>query len=211
VSADPEALRRFGPDFVEVMRARWQSRRAMDRPLTYDIAVKDEYQSWRVWLDEQLAVLPEATAATIARKVWQEEHFWPCIMELATGAGLRALGLEVAYERAWDGLTPDWTVLSAEGKPTCFIEVHTDSPPSETNGQIRAWRELGRRISEIPVSVVLILRSPGQPPEPPTAGQAKKIAESLRRHLLQLGSSYHLKAWGYEFVVLRNGMGRPVA
>jgi hypothetical protein len=208
VSTDPTSSR-FGPDFVEAMRTRWEGRRAVERPLTYQNAVEDEFRPWREWLDEQLAVLPESTAAKIAKRVWQDEGFWPSIMELATGAGLRALGLEVVYEQVWDGLTPDWTIL-ADGKPSCFVEVHTDSPPSNTNGQIRAWRELGRRISDIPVSVVLVVRSTKQPPEPPTAGKAKKIAESLRKQLLQLGSSMSLHAWGYEFVVLRDGRGNPI-
>ncbi|HEY5986686.1 MAG TPA: hypothetical protein VIV12_09955, partial [Streptosporangiaceae bacterium] len=84
------------------------------------------------------------------------------MFELATGAGLRAAGLNVAYDREYDNdLTPDWTVLSDRGDPVCLVEVHTHSPPKETFGQMRAWHGLVQRIRNIPVSVVLVLASQG--------------------------------------------------
>jgi hypothetical protein len=83
----------------------------------------------------------------------------------------------VAYERDWEGRTPDWTVLSDNDKPLDFVEVHTDQPPSSTFGQVRAWHGLVERIKAVPVSVVLQLASDGEPVSPPDAGTAKKITQ----------------------------------
>ena len=87
------------------------------------------------------------------------------------------------YEEEWDGLSPDWTVLSDSGKPLAFVEVHTDMPASDTFGQMRAWHGLVERIKEIPVPGLLQLAStkPVSPPDPRTA---KKISQDLRRELL---------------------------
>jgi hypothetical protein len=47
-----------GPDFVAAHRRRYGNRPARQRQLTYDIAVLDEYASWRDWVDQELALLP---------------------------------------------------------------------------------------------------------------------------------------------------------
>ena len=143
--------------------------------------------------------LRQFTAATIAGKMWNEDHFWPCIFELAAGAGLRALGLTVAYERTWDGLTPDWTILSPDDGPLCFVEVHTDAPPQQTHSHIRRWHDLARRIREIPVPVTLVLEAAGAPPVPPDSGQAKKVAAGLRKQLFGLGTRDKVSSYGYTF------------
>jgi hypothetical protein len=91
--------RRFGPDFVAEHRRRYGKRPPEGRQLTYDIAVEDEYTPWRAWLDDQLDRLPVRDADAMAGKLWLDEHFWAVIFELATGAGLRAAGLDVTYER----------------------------------------------------------------------------------------------------------------
>ncbi|WP_245728046.1 hypothetical protein [Streptomyces vietnamensis] len=55
-----QSLRRFGPQFVAEQRHRYGKRPPENRMLSYDLAVLDEYEPWRIWLDEQLALLPEA-------------------------------------------------------------------------------------------------------------------------------------------------------
>lgn len=200
--------RRFGPESVEAHRRRYGNRPAQQRQLTYDIAVLDEYASWRDWLDEQLALLPPHKADELVRKWPLDEHFWPVIFELATGAGLRAAGLNVAYDREYDDdLTPDWTVLSDSGDPVCLVEVHTHSPPKETFGKMRAWHGLAHRIKEIPVSVVLVLASRGGPIRPPTPQIAKKIAQDLRLELLRPGHGPAFTSHGYTFQVLADPAG----
>lgn len=131
MTAESSRPRRFGADFVEAHRHRYGKRPPQDRQLTYDIAVQDEHAAWRQWLDDQLALLPDQASEALANKVWLDEHFWPVNFELATGAGLRAAGLRTVYEEAWDGLSPDWTVLSDSGTPLAFVEVHTDMPAPE--------------------------------------------------------------------------------
>jgi len=201
-------VRRFGPDFVEDQVRRFGRRPAEQRQLTYDIAVQDDYEPWRAWLDEQLALLPENEADTLARKIWLDEHFWAVITELAAGAGLRDAGLEVAYERPWDGgLTPDWTVLSDRGEPAAMVEVHTDSPSRDTYGQMRAWHGLVQRIRQIPVSVVLTLAATGSPVLPPDPHTAKKIFQDLRRELMQPWRRAYFHSHGYTFLVMADPAG----
>jgi hypothetical protein len=158
----------LGPDFVEEHRRRYGKFPPEQRQLTYDIAVNGEYGPWRQWLDDQLALLRRPAAEAMIRRIWLDEHFWPVNFELAAGAGLRAAGLDVAYEQDWGGATPDWTVLSPGGKPLAFVEVHTDQPPSGTFSQMRAWHGLVERIKNIPVGVVLHL-APSRTPVPDTA------------------------------------------
>ena len=202
--------RRFGPDFVAEYRRRFGKRPPEQRRLTYDIAVSDEHARWRQWLDDQLLLLPARAADAMARRVWLDESFWPVNFELAAGAGVRAAGLRVGYEQAWDGVTPDWTVLSYEGKPLAFVEVHTDQPPSQTFGQMRAWQGLVERIKGIPVPVVLQLAST-HPVQPPDAGTAKKIAQDLKNKLLTQPWATVFQSHGYTFLVMgdRRRGGQP--
>jgi hypothetical protein len=169
--------RRFGPDFVMEQRRKFGKRPPEQRQLTYDIAVNDDCAPWREWLDDQLARLPGRIADAMARRIWPDEHFWPVNFELAAGAGLRAAGLTVSYEQDWDGVTPDWTVLSEAGKPQAFVEVHTDQPPHETFGQMRAWHGLVERIKAIPVAVVLQSRQ--------EAGRSHRQTQAPRRGSLR--------------------------
>jgi hypothetical protein len=193
--------RRFGPDFVREQRRRFGNRPPEQRQLTYDIAANDEYAHWRLWLDKQLWLLPAPIADKLAGKIWLDEHFWPVIFELATGAGLRAAGLAVAYEMDVDGLTPDWTVLGGDGRPEAFVEVHTGQPPAQIFGQMRAWHGLVERIKKIPVSVVLQLAAKG-PVSPPDAGTAKKIAWDLENKLIREPWANMFLSQGYRFLVM---------
>jgi hypothetical protein len=180
--------RRFDMDFVRLHQERYGKRPPEQRPLTYDIAVEDTYADWRAWLDDQLGLLDQHAADRQAGKVWLDESFWTVLFELAAGAALRNQHFNVAYERNWDGLTPDWTVMSADGRPLCFVEVHTDSPTQETYGEIRAWHGLAARIRDIPAPVILRLVSFGEPVSPPDARTAKAIVRDLRRLLTYPGS-----------------------
>lgn len=203
MNSQSNVSRRFGPEFVAEHKRRYAKRPPEQRQLTYDIAVDDEYATWRQWLDHQLALLPAKTADALARRIWLDEHFWPVNFELAAGAGLRAAGLRVAYEHGWDGLTPDWTVLSDEDKPLAFVEVHTDQPPANTFAQMRAWHGLVERIKAIPVPVVLQVASQGNGPiPPPDAGTAKKIARELHSQLVKFPWPTVLFSQGYRFHVM---------
>jgi hypothetical protein len=201
VKAQSVGSRRFGQEFVSDYRRMVGKRPPEQRQLTYDIAVNAEYEPWRQWLGEQLELLPAKAAEAMTRRLWLDEHFWPVNFELATGAGLRAAGYTVAYEHAWNGATPDWTVLSSAGQPEAFVEVHTDQPPMATFGQMRAWHGLVERIKRIPVPVVLQLASRG-PVEPPDAGTAKKIAQDLHKQLIQQPWANMFLSHGYRFLVM---------
>jgi hypothetical protein len=201
VSEYSEAKRRFGPDFVAEHRRRYGKRPPEGRQLTYDIAVDDEYALWRQWLDDQLDRLSARDADAMARRIWLDEHFWTVIFELAVGAGLRAAGLDVVYERTWDGVSPDWTVLSEAGEPVAFVEVHTDDPPQRTFAQMRAWHGLVERIKKIPVPVVLQLAPTGGPISPPDAGTAKKIAQDLHTQIVRNPTASVFRSSGYTLLV----------
>lgn len=181
----------------------------MQRELSYDIQVQDEYAPWRVWLDEQLAQLPEKKANTLAGRLWRDEFFWSVIFELAAGAGLRRAGFAVAYEQPVDGggLTPDWTVMTPDGRPLLLVEVHTDDPAKDTFARMRGWHHLVEAIKKIPVSVVLQLAGTEGPPTPPDAGTAKKISAELQEQLLSVWNwnqqtPIKVSSHGYTFMVM---------
>src|SRR2546430_6317398 len=132
-------------------------------------------------------------------RLWQEQHIWPCTLELATGAWLRSAGYAVAYEHKWDGLTPDWTVLGDAGRPVAFVEVHTDEPRQGVYGRVRAWSYLVQRIAEIPAPFVLTLIAPKRHLKPPDAKTAKKIARDLRSVLLHIPVRSLISSSGYTF------------
>src|SRR5688500_5684774 len=126
---------RLGSEFVAAFAARDGARKPEARALTFDLAVKPEYEHWRVWYDRQLTLLPDAVANELMRKLWLDESFWPVTFELAAGAALRGYGCEVEYEREYPGrLTPDWTVLDADSTPLAIVEVVTDQPANTTFG-----------------------------------------------------------------------------
>ena len=191
----------FGTDFVAAHRRKYGDRSPERRDLTYDIAVEDEFAPWRRWLDEQLALLPAKDAVALARKIWLDKDFWTVIFELATGAALRAAGHVVAYERKWNGLGPDWTVLGEDDQPLCFVEVHTDNPTDGTFARMKAWHALVERVRQIPVGVVLQLAT-GSPVGPPDAGTAKTIARELHEQLLQGTTRAAFSSCGYTFHVM---------
>jgi hypothetical protein len=203
VTAQSSRIRRLGPEFVAEHRRRYGKRPPECRQLTYDIAARDDYAPWRQWLDDQLALLSGQTSEALARKVWLDEHFWTVNFELAAGAGLRAAGLSVAYEQAWDGVSPDWTVLSEQAEPLAFVEVITDMPSQETFAQMRAWHGLVERIKEIPVPVMLcgVARRAGPAAGCPAAGQqggrdghAAGAADAMGDHRAQAAAASKSRA-----------------
>ncbi|MBQ0896257.1 hypothetical protein KBX37_24720 [Micromonospora sp. U56] len=206
-----EDRRRFGQSFVQRHRATYGNRAPERRPLTYDIAVEDNFEPWRQWYEEQLALLPQTQADELAGKLWLDRHFWPVTFELAAGAAIRRAGYTAVYERDHDGLTPDWTAVNPDGTAAFILEVHTDQPPTRTFERIRGWKALEQRIATIPVGVVLRLhdRRPVAP-EPPDAGTAKKIVRELRARLLDSPGTAVIQAHGYTFTVVAGRFG-PIA
>ncbi|GAA1922848.1 hypothetical protein [Streptantibioticus ferralitis] len=202
MSEEASPGRRFGTEFVRAQRAQHGKKTPEQRELSYDIAVNDEYAPWRDWLDEQLALLSKAEADALAGKLWYDEHFWAVINELAVGCGLRAAGLEIVYEQRWGTQTPDWTVLAPDGQPACLVEVHTDSPTKETYGQMRAWSGLAMRLRTIPVPIVLTLAPMDTPPVPPSPQEAKKIAQYVRREIMQPWRRNYFTCLSYTFLVM---------
>lgn len=197
-----QPARRFGPRFVAEQRHRYGKRPPEQRMLSYDVAVLEEYEPWRIWLDEQLDLLPEALAATFAANLWRDQNFWPYVMELATGAALRQRGFGVEFERQWGSQTPDWTVIDERGAPVALVEVLTHSPQKGTFAKMKAWHALVERLKQVPVPVVLTVGGDhSRPLGAPDARTAKRIAQDLRRALL---SPLHLtvfRSQGYTFLL----------
>ncbi|AYV32873.1 hypothetical protein EES41_39565 (plasmid) [Streptomyces sp. ADI95-16] len=127
---------RFGPRFVAEQQRRYGKRPPENRMLSYDLAVLEEYQPWRIWLDEQLNLLPEPAADAFAANLWRDQNFWPDVTELAAGAALRRLGFGVELERQWGRLTPDWTVIGEGGEPVALVEVLSHRQQGATLGLI---------------------------------------------------------------------------
>ncbi|MFC8270154.1 hypothetical protein ACFUIZ_31235 [Streptomyces cinereoruber] len=194
--------RRFGPQFVAEQRHRYGKRPPENRMLSYDQAVLDEYEPWRVWLDDQLDLLPQGVAAAFAANLWREQNFWPDVIELAAGAALRRRGFRVEFERKWRNLTPDWTVVDEDGTPVALVEVLTHSPQKGTTAKIKAWHGLVERLKQIPVPVVLTAAGdPSRPLDTPDARTSKKIAQDLRRALLSPLQQTVFRSEGYTFLI----------
>lgn len=202
---------RFGDDFVDHMRKKYGNRSRENRKLTYDIGVLDEFAPWRRWMDEQLSLIAPSQANKLVSRIWLDDKFWPCIFELATGAYLRDLGLTVDYEVSWDGLSPDWTVFSADGKPSCFVEVHTVQPKSGTFAKIRSWQGLEHRVGEIPAPYLVTIDQPGRAIAPPTSEISKRIVRDLRRNLLRPFPDHYIDSHGYRLAVALDEFGQPRA
>ncbi|WP_214111404.1 hypothetical protein [Acrocarpospora catenulata] len=211
MNSDAPPPRRFDQEFVEEYQRRHGAKTPQGRSLTYDNAVDEEFAPRRAWLDEQLGRLPAKQADRLARNVWLDEHYWPVHFEMATGAALRRAGLQLVYDRSWDGQTPDWTVLTDDGKPVCLVEVHTASPPRETYGNMRAWHQLTQQIKKIPVGVVLMLEPTGQPIPAPTAKTAKKAASEVHQALSSPGCPSRIPtSTGHTFLVQASRYGYPL-
>lgn len=197
-----QSCRRFGPPFVAEQSRRYGNRPPENRMLSYDLAVLDEYEPWRIWLDEQLDFLPEAAASAFAANLWRDQNFWPSISELAVGADLRRRGFGVEYERRWGTLTPDWTVVNEHGTPVALVEVLTHSPRKGTTAKIKAWHGLVERLKQIPVPVVLTVDGdPSRPLDTPVARTSKKVAQDLRRALLSPLQQTVFRSEGYTFLL----------
>jgi hypothetical protein len=195
-----QPVRRFGPEFVEEQCRRYGKRPPENRMLSYDLAVLDEYEPWRIWLDEQLDLLPEAAAQAFEANLWRDQNFWPDVIELAAAAPRRRRGFSVDFERRWGKLTPDWTVLGADSAPIALVEVLTHSPQQGTAAKMKAWHALVERIKQIPVPVVLTTAGdPSGPLDAPDARTAKKIAQDLRRALLSPLHQTVFRSQGYTF------------
>ncbi|MFH8399532.1 hypothetical protein ACH4E9_19115 [Streptomyces anulatus] len=67
--------------------------------LFYELAVLEGFEPWRIWLDEQLDLLPDVTAADFAANLWRDQNFWPNIIELAAGDALRRKVLTVGFDQ----------------------------------------------------------------------------------------------------------------
>ncbi|MFD9374189.1 hypothetical protein ACFWBH_01395 [Streptomyces sp. NPDC059999] len=198
-----QGLLRFGPQFVAEQRHRYGKRPPENRMLSYDLAVSDEYEPWRIWLDEQLALLPDATAESFAAKLWRDQNFWPDVIELAAGAALRRQGFAVELERRWGNLTPDWTVVDQDGTPVALVEVLTHSPQQGTSARMKAWHALVERVKQIPVPVVLTVAGDrSRPLDAPDARTAKRIAQDLRRALLSPLHQAVFRSQGYTFLLM---------
>ena len=199
VSSEASGGAWFGEEFVASFRAKHGHRSLATRPLTYDIAVGDEFARRRAWYSEQLDRLPVPVARRFEKKLWQPQHIWPLTFELATGAWLRDAGHEIAYEVEFGGLTPDWTVLGPDGLPAAFVEVHTNEPRREVYGRGGAWTGLVHRIAAIPAPYVLTLAAGRGTTAPPDAGTAKRIAHDLRAELLRMRPRAAISTNGYTF------------
>ncbi|MFD9081654.1 hypothetical protein [Streptomyces erythrochromogenes] len=203
---------RFGPRFVAEQRDRYGKRPPEQRMLSYDLAVLDEYEPWRIWLDEQLDLLPEPAAKAFATNLWRDQNFWPDVIELAAGAALRHQGFGVQFERRWGNLTPDWTVVGEDGAPVALVEVLTHSPEQGAFGKMKAWHALVERIKQIPVRVVLtVAGDSARPLEAPDPRTAKRIAQDLRRALISPLNLTVFRTEGYTFLLQADPRtGRPM-
>ncbi len=175
----------FDDQFRERLAARYGGRPDWEWPDLAFVALSDERQRLRDWIDTEVVAIPDPGRAKLLSHLRGDKTFETALNELAVASLFRHAGVGLLYEPDLDGLTPDLFAPASGDRPAMIIEVWTREPLRESRGSRRAWAELVERISAIPVPVGLTVEGVGgAPAAPPTSGDAKSIASELRRWLL---------------------------
>jgi len=100
-------------------------------------------------MNEILTHIPERSKSKFLKKYNSDlEHQHDLLKELQIGYFLSRTGLEIEYDKAINGKTPDWTVLQ-NGKPVCIIEVLTINPEREITTNNELITELSQNLRKI--------------------------------------------------------------
>lgn len=200
----------FDGAFVQKMETRYPDALSWAGSELAAVTLSPKRVQFREWIENEIAHLPEPGRGELITRLRNEEHFVTAVNELAVAAVLRDAGLSATYETELHGLTPDLYVPAEADRRPILIEVWTREPPSEAPGQRRAWLDLQRRISKIPIPVALRVEPPaGGGYRAPASGESKQLAAAVRRWLLGTvptpGDSYNVD--GYRFSVADSVLG----
>ena len=122
------------------------------------------------------------------------------------GHALKQLGYELEYERQIAGITPDWYIAAKSDVPAFVVEVFTANPPEDRIAELKKWDYLYGRLQQIPVGVVLRIRTHPASAAPDQRG-SKVITSALEQWLIpekpRVGE--HVSLNGITFEVVSKG------
>jgi len=146
----------FSEEWVQKIRRRYERLPDYQRPLIYLVATSDKFQTVRDEVEQWVGELPDDEQFKVIPRLRSSRRFTQTYHELVVGNILREFGYQAEYEKALNGLTPDWYVHpSSKRTPAFIVEVLDVNVSDTTNSEQRQIRALLGRLRSIPVGVVL--------------------------------------------------------
>jgi hypothetical protein len=168
--------------------------------------VDKEKENLRLEIEDWVRDLPKAAKDKVIPRLRSPDNLQQAYNELAVGHTLNQLGYEPEYERQIAGITPDWYIASRGDVPAFIVEVFTANPPEDRIAELKKWDYLYGRLRQIPIGVVLGIRTHPASTAPDQRG-SKVITSALEQWLIsekpEVGD--HVSLNGIKFEVLSIG------
>jgi hypothetical protein len=196
----------FSSAWVDYIRQRYERLPSYQRPDLYTIAVDKEKENLRLEIENWVRDLPQAAKDKVIPRLRSPDNLQQAYNELAVGHALKQLGYEPEYERQIGGITPDWYIAAKNDVPAFAVEVFTANPPEERVADLKRWAYLYGRLEQIPVGVVLRIRThPAS--AAPDQRSSKEITSALEQWLIseEPGVGEHVSLNGVTFEVVSKG------
>jgi hypothetical protein len=193
----------FNSDWVDSIKQRYERLPSYQRPVLYSVAVDKKKENLRQEIEDWVKDLPQAARNKVIPRLRSPNNLQQAYNELAVGHTMKQLGYELEYEKQIAGITPDWYITKKGKVPPFVVEVFTANPPEDRIAELKKWDYLYGRLKEIPVGVVLGIRT--HPTNAaPDQRRSKAITSALERWLIsekpRVGE--HLSTNGITFEVL---------
>ena len=193
-------------DWVNYLKQRYERLPSYQRPVLYSIAVDKEKENLRLEIEDWVRDLPQAAKDKVIPRLRSPNNLQQAYNELAVGHTLKQLGYELEYERQIAGITPDWYIDAKSDVPAFVVEVFTANPPEDRIAELKKWAYLYGRLKQIPVGVVLRIRTHPASAAPDQRG-SKAITSDLEQWLFseKPGVGEHVSLNGITFEVVSKG------
>lgn len=172
----------FTNEYLDDLRRHYEGRRSYEQPLTYGVAVGEDWRDTRAELESWIRMIPDEQRPQVIGNLRNSQTFFEAYHELAVGALLRSLGFQPQYEETFENLTPDWFVDTTN--PLLLIEVVTVNEPDTLRRAYSATVELYSRIVGIPFAGT-VKWDFASPDHSLQMKQVAQIARGVRRWLIQ--------------------------
>jgi len=196
----------FSSDWVDSIGQRYERLPSYQRPVLYSIAIDEEKENLRLEIEDWVRGLPQAAKKEIIPRLRSPKNLQQTYNELAVGHTLKQLGYELEYERQIAGITPDWYIAAKSDVPAFVVEVFTANPPADRVADLKKWAYLYGRLEQIPVGVVLRIRThPAS--AAPDQRSSKEVTSALEQWLIseKPGVGEHVSLNGITFEVVSKG------
>jgi hypothetical protein len=197
----------FTEEWLKGLTHRYRNHKGHSKPFIYFVAVEDEFKSTREQIEKWVALLPAGLQKKVIASLQSDVGFQQTYHELAVGSLISGSGLQLTYERDFDGLTPDWFVSAGNGL-NFIVEVFSENVSQTTDSLDARLGELQSRISELPFDFALSVDIPFDWNSLSLdSGRSKIIAKKVKDWLAsdnpQIGTELHVDEFSFE-VILRD-------